>query len=77
MKTKYTDKKWIRRQVRMIENKYKKAGKSYSTGISRELTDKAIIELRDSNGDDCVVVLNLDQFNFNKKQILKKLCPST
>ena len=72
MKIKYTDNKWINRQVRMIENKCRKAGKSYSTGIMRELTKDAIIELRNCNGDNCVIVLDVGQFESNKKDILNK-----
>ena len=72
MNIKYTDNKWINRQVRMIENKCKKAGKPYSTGITRELTANAIIELRDCRNDDCVVVLNIGQFEINKKDVLNK-----
>ena len=45
MKIKYVNNKWLDRQVRMIENKYKKAGKIYSTKIRRELTFNAIKEL--------------------------------
>ena len=73
MKIKYTNNKWINRQVKTIENKCRKAGKSYSTGIMRELTDKAIIELRDCDGHgDCVIVLNVEQFEINKQKVLKK-----
>lgn len=72
MKIKYIDNKWINRQVRMIENKCIKAGKSYSTGIMRELTKDAIIELRDCKDGDCVIVLNIGQFEINKKDVLWK-----
>lgn len=73
MKVKYTDNKWINRQVKMIENKCRKMGKSYSTGIMKELTDKAIIELRDCDEyGNCVIVLNIGQFEINKKDVLKK-----
>jgi len=72
MKIKYTDNKWINRQVKMIENKCRKAGKAYTTGIMRELTKDAIVELRDCNGDDCVIVLDVGQFESNKKDILNK-----
>lgn len=73
MKIKYTDNKWINRQVRMIENKRRKSGKSYLTGIIEELTANAIIELRDCDDNGCVVVLNEGQFLINKKDILNKL----
>ena len=71
-KIRYTDNKWINRQVRMIENKCRKAGKSYSTGIMKELTANAIIELRDCDDNGCVIVLNEGQFQINKKDILNK-----
>ena len=69
MNIKYTDEKWINRQVKMIENKFKKAGKSYSTGIRHELLDGAIIEHREYG----VIVLNLDKFNVNKNNILQRI----
>ena len=56
----------------MIENKCVKAGKPYFTGIMSELTVNAIIELRDCNGDDCVIVLDEGQFLINKKDVLSK-----
>ncbi len=73
MKIKYTNNKWINRQVRMIENKCRKAGKSYSTGIMKELTSNAIIELRDcDDSGNCVIVLDEGQFLINKKDVLEK-----
>ena len=73
MKIKYTNNKWINRQVIMIENKCRKAGKSYSTGIMKELTANAIIELRDCDDDgNCVIVLDIGQFEINKKDVLEK-----
>ena len=39
----------------------------------KELTDKAIIELRDCDEyGNCVIVLNIGQFEINKKDVLKK-----
>lgn len=73
MKIKYTNNKWINRQVKVIENKCVKAGKSYSTGIMKDLCRGAIIELRDCDDVGCVVVLNVGQFEINKKDILEKL----
>jgi hypothetical protein len=72
MNIKYTNDKWLNRQVKMIENKCRKVGKSYNTGISRELTNKAILELRDCDENGCVMVLDFDQFNLNKKMVLEK-----
>jgi hypothetical protein len=73
MKIKYTDNKWVNGQARIIENKCRRAGRPYSTGISRELTSKAIIELRDCDDKgNCVVVLNVGQFELNKKAVLEK-----
>lgn len=73
MSIKYTDNKWIKRQATVIKNKFRKAGMAYSSGIQRELTAGAIIELRDGDGlGNCTVVLNKEQFDINKANILKQ-----
>ena len=72
MKLKYTDNRWIERQVRAIENKCKKAGKAYNTGIARELTYNAIVELRDCDKNGCSVVLDIERFQANKENVLEK-----